>query len=270
MVVFQAGAALATTLFPFFGPFGTVLLRVGLAAVLLGAIWRPWRVRLDRRAVRAVLQYGVVLGAMNTLFYGALSRLPLGTAVGIEFAGPLVLALLRSRRRADVFLVGLVLLGFVLLVRRAGAGATRPDPVGVACALGAAVGWAAYILAGSALGRVLPAGPGTALGMVVATVVALPLGILRLGPLAAHPGLLLPALAVATLSSAVPYVLELAAMRRVGARVFGILMSLEPGVAALSGLVFLGEALSLSRWLGLSCVVLASLATVLERGDRTP
>ena len=266
MIVFQAGAALATELFPDFGPFGTVLLRIGLAALLLGAVWRPWRVRLDRRATVAVLRYGVVLGVMNTLFYVALSRLPLGTAVGIEFAGPLALAIARSRRRADLFWVGLVVLGLLLLVRHLGGEARRPDPVGVACALGAAVGWASYILAGSALGRVLPAGPGTALGMAVATVVALPLGVARLGPLVAHPALLLPALGVATLSSAVPYVLELAAMRRISARVFGVLMSLEPGIAALSGLVFLGEALSPWRWLGLGCVVAASLGTVLERG----
>ena len=268
MVAFQGGAALATTLFPAFGPFGTVLLRVGLAAALLGAAWRPWRIRLDRRATLAVLRYGVVLGVMNTLFYVALSRLALGTAVGIEFAGPLGLALARSRRRADLFWIALVVLGLLLLVRRADGEMQRPDPLGIACALGAAVCWAGYILAGSALGRRLPAGPGTAFGMAVATVVVLPLGVGRLGPLVAHPALLLPALGVATLSSAVPYVLELAAMRRISARVFGLLMSLDPGIAALSGLVFLGEALSPWRWLGLGCVVAASLGTVLERKNR--
>ena len=277
MISFQTGASLAKTLFPAFGALGTAGLRIGLAAVILGLIWRPWRPLPDRAQRRAVLVYGVTLGLMNAAFYQAIARLPLGVAVAIEFIGPLAVALAGSRRRLDLLWVALVLAGLALLLLPAEAGLHAGlakaglyalDPIGVLFAIAAAVGWASYILAGIRLGRLMPAGRATSLGMIVAALTIVPAACLA-GSWPDHdaPRLLLDALGVALLSSAVPYMLELAAMRRMSARAFGVLMSVEPAIASLSGLLLLGEHLALSRWLGILLVVTASAGSV-AAGDR--
>ncbi len=258
---FQTGATLAKGLFVVFGPLGTAGLRIGLAAMILCGLWRPWRGRLDRDAALAVVLYGLSLGAMNACFYEALARLPLGVTVAIEFVGPLGVALIGSRRWLDLIWVALVLAGLALLLRPHGA--ARLDPAGIAFAVLAACGWATYIVCGVRLGRLMPPGRATAIGMLVAALLVVPAASLSLGPLLRSPRLLAVGFGVAILSSALPYLLELAAMRRMSARGFGLLMSAEPAVAAISGSMLLDERLAPARWLGIGLVMAASAGSVL-------
>ncbi len=266
MVSFQCGASLAKSLFPVFGALGTVGLRVGFAAVVLCAVWRPWRAPLGRQAALAVVLYGAALAAMNTCFYQAIARLPLGVTVAIEFVGPLGVALAGSRRWRDLGWVALVMAGLALLLGP-GVGPGGLDPVGLGFAALAALGWAAYIVCGMRLGRAMPAGRATALGMLTAACLVVPAGVGAMGPLLRPPplhalSLAAAAFGVAMLSSALPYTLELTAMRRMSARGFGILMSLDPAVAALLGVVVLGERLAPGRWGGILCIVAASAGSV--------
>ncbi|MFC0616722.1 EamA family transporter [Deinococcus budaensis] len=258
MLSIQGGAAFAKTLFPALGAAGTTALRVTLAAALLSLIFRPRLRELSPGAWRAVVPYGVALGLMNLTFYLSLTRLPLGLAVTLEFVGPLVLALVLSRRLTDLLWVALAGLGIVLIAPHGG-GEGSLDLPGAGLALTAGAFWALYILAGGAVGRRVPGVTGVVAGMLVAAAVTLPFGIAQAGPGLLAPAALLAGLAVAVLSSALPYTLEMAALRALPARVFGVLMSLEPAIAALSGLLLLGERLSLGQWLALLCVIAASV-----------
>ncbi|WP_034384317.1 DMT family transporter [Deinococcus sp. YIM 77859] len=256
MLSIQGGAAFAKTLFPTLGAAGTTALRVTLAAALLGLVFRPrWRA-LTADAWRAILPYGAALGLMNLTFYLSLTRLPLGLAVTLEFVGPLVLALALSRRPADLLWVALAALGIVLIAPRGGE--AHLDLVGAALALTAGGFWALYILAGGAVGRRVPGVTGVVAGMVVAAAVTLPFGLAAAGRTLLTPPALLAGLAVAVLSSALPYSLEMFALRALPARTFGVLMSLEPAIAALSGLLFLHERLTPWQWLAVGCVIVAS------------
>ena len=249
-ITVQTGAGIAKGLFDRLGPSGTVLLRTAFAAVVLVALWRP-RVRgLGRADLTVALLFGLVLAAMNLTFYEAIDRIPLGIAVTIEFAGPLAVAVAGSRRRLDVAWVVLAAAGILLLVRTGGGHA---NVEGVAFALVAAACWAAYILLSQRTGRAFPRGEGLALAMAVGTVALLPVGIAGAGSALLSAGPLAVGAAVAMLSSAIPYSLELEALRRLPSRVFGVL-SLEPAVAALIGLVLLGQQLGarevagIARW----------------------
>ncbi|MEA2291313.1 MAG: inner rane transporter RhtA [Solirubrobacteraceae bacterium] len=227
-----------------------------MAAVVLLALWRP-RVRGRPRAdLRVAAAFGLVLGAMNVAIYESFARIPLGIAVTIEFAGPLGVAVALSRRRRDVLWVVLAAAGILLLADRGGGGGL--DALGVAFALCAAVAWAAYILLSQRTGEVWPGGSGLALAMAVGALLAAPLGIAQAGGALLRPELLAAGAAVAIASSVIPYSFELEALRRLPARVFGILMSLEPAVAALAGLVVLDQALSPRDWLAIALVVAAS------------
>ncbi|WP_051363621.1 EamA family transporter [Deinococcus murrayi] len=263
MLSIQGGAAFAKSLFPVLGPAGTTGLRVTLAAGLLGLAFRPRLRELPSAAWRAILPYGAALGLMNLSFYLSLTRLPLGLAVTLEFVGPLVLALLLSRRVRDLGWVALAALGIILIAPRGGVGEGSLDPLGVALALTAGAFWALYILAGGAVGRRVPGVTGVVAGMTVAAAVTLPFGLVQAGTGLLAPGALLVGLAVALLSSALPYSLEMAALRALPARVFGVLMSLEPAIAALSGLLFLGERLTPGQWLAMGCVMVASAGVTL-------
>ena len=263
MVSFQTGASAAKELFPAIGPLGMVLVRAGVAALVMCALARPSPARFTASVLRRLVPYGVALAGMNASFYLSLVRLPLGLAVAIEFLGPLLVALAGSRRPADLVVVALVAGGLLLLLGPTATSVT-PDPRGVAWALLAGVFWAVYIVAGHRVGQVLPAASGAALGMVVATLAMLPFSALSLGGFARHPALIGPACAVAILSSALPYTLEMMALRRLSMRVFGVMMSLEPAIAALAGVVFLGEHLVARRWAGIACVVAASLASAAQ------
>jgi inner membrane transporter RhtA len=254
IVSVQVGASLAKQLFAVAGPAGTVALRLFFAALVLLLVWRP-ALRMGRKVWPVVLAYGVVLGLMNLSFYQALARIPQGITVTIEFLGPLVIALAGSRRMLDALWALLAAGGVVLLAE------TRGDLslVGMVFALGAAVCWGCYILLSAALGSRTSEGKGLALGMAVAAIVAMPTGIVETGTGLLSPWVLLIGLGVALLSSVIPYSLELEALRTIPPRVFGVLMSLEPAVAALAGLVVLHESLHPLQWIALCCVVAASI-----------
>ncbi len=265
---FQVGASVAKSLFPALGASGTVGLRIALSTVLLWIIWRPWRSLAGLAPVsllRAILPYGLSLGLMNLLFYLALARLPLGIAVAIEFSGPLALAFLGSRRLLDLVWACLVVAGLALLLMTPWS-LHGLDRVGVGFALGAALCWALYIMASQRIARRLRSGPAAALGMVAASVAIVPFCLPAMMPALHRPSLLLAAVAVAVLSGALPYTLELIALRRMSARGYGILSSLDPVLAALSGLLLLGERLWPLHWLGIGCIVIASAGSALA-GD---
>ena len=268
----QLGAAFAKELFSELGPAGTVLLRTGFAAIILLAVWRPWRSSgLARRGdVLLVAAFGGTLAAMNLCFYEALSRVPLGIAVTLEFTGPLGVAVAGSRRPLDVLWVVLAAAGIVLLAPIGAAGAPDIDPLGAGLALLAGLFWAAYILLGARTGRVFPGGAGLALAMGLSTVLLVPFGVASAGVALLDPQLLAAGLGVALLSSAIPYSLELEALRRIPARVFGVLMSLEPAVGAILGFVVLGEVLGLRAIVAIALVVAASAGVSLVKRPAVP
>lgn len=259
VVSVQVGAALAKNLFGQLGASGVTWLRLSIAAVILLVAWRPWPWRRGRRWSRRTLlsvgAFGLVIAAMNSTFYLALDRVPLGIAVTVEFIGPLALAAFSSRRLADGVWVVLAVAGILLLVKTSSG--DRLDMVGVLLAATAGAFWAGYIVLSAKVGEQVPGGSGLAAALVVAALATTPLGIasasghLTWAALAAATG-------VALLSSALPWSLEMEALRRVPTGVFGILMSLEPGVAALSGAVLLHEHLLGRQWAGIVVVVVAS------------
>lgn len=251
IVSVQVGGALAKTLFASAGATGVVALRLLFAALILLLIWRP---RVKREAIGVVVAYGVVLAAMNLLFYLSLARIPLGVAVTIEFLGPLSVALLGSRRLLDVVWAVMAAGGVVLLARSGG----DVDLVGVLLAAGAGACWAGYILLSHRLGSRTSGGSGLAAAMVIAAVIAVPFGVAEAGSALLSPAVLLAGLAVALLSSVIPYSLELDALRKIPPRVFGVLMSMEPAVAAVAGLAVLGELLAPAQWVAVCLVVAAS------------
>jgi inner membrane transporter RhtA len=261
----QFGAALAATLFAELGPGGTVWLRLVFAALILLALWRPRLRGRSRRELALVVAFGLALAVMNTGFYEALDRIPLGVTVTIEFVGPLGLAVALSRRPLDAVWVVLAAAGILLLARGASGGL---DAVGVVFALVAGVAWAIYILLSSRVGRTWESGSGLAVAMAVGAVVTTPLGIADGGSNLLHPALLAQGAAVAVLSSAIPYSLELEALRRIPAGLFGVLMSLEPAIAALAGFIVLGQDLVGRELVGIAAVVVASAGAA--RSARRP
>jgi inner membrane transporter RhtA len=247
----QVGAAFAVTLFDDLGPAGAAFLRLGLAAVILWVIWRP-RLAGDLRLPAA---FGVSLGLMNWSIYEAMDRIPLGVAVTIEFAGPLLVAVIGSRRPLDALWIALAAAGILLL---ADPGGGSVDALGVAFALFAAACWVAYIYLSKRTGAAFPGGSGLALAMAVGALIVLPAGVIQAGGALGEPDLLGSALVVAIASSVLPYSLELEALRRLPEAVFGVLMSLEPAVAALAGFVVLGQDLGPRELVAIAMVVVAS------------
>jgi inner membrane transporter RhtA len=251
----QFGGAFAKTIFDEIGPGGTAFLRVFLAALILGALWRPalrGRTAADWRLVSA---YGFALVAMNLSFYEALDRIPLGIAVTFEFVGPLGVAIAASRRPLDALWVVLAAAGILLL---SDFGTADLDGLGVALALLAGAFWAAYILLAARVGRRHPGGEALALGMAVGALMVAPVGLADAGGDLFSAEVLAVGLAVAILSSAIPYTLELEALRRMPQGVFGVLMSLEPAAAALAGFIVLGEGLATREIAAIALVVTAS------------
>ncbi|HWA67844.1 MAG TPA: EamA family transporter [Mycobacteriales bacterium] len=262
----QSGAAVAIKLFPAVGAGGAVLLRLAIAAVILCGVVRPPVRAFSRTDLGLTVGFGVVLAAMNASFYLALDRIPLGVAVTIEFLGPLAVAIGGSRRMVDGVWVVLAAAGVVLL----GGGGGQLSATGVVCAAVAAVCWAGYILLSQRVGQVVPGLSGLAVALVVGAVLTAPYGLVAGGKALTRPAVLGKGLAVALLSSVVPYSLELLALRRMRAAIFGVLMSLEPAMAALSGLVFLGQHLRDREWLALGCVVIASVGATAAARTRLP
>jgi inner membrane transporter RhtA len=251
----QFGAGFAVTLFDELGPSGAVFLRLGIAAVVLVAIARPRVGGHSAADLGIAVAFGATLGTMNWAIYSAMDRIPLGIAVTIEFAGPLAVAVFASRRALDLLWVALAAAGILLL---ADPGGGSIETAGVLFALLAATMWAAYILLAVRVGRVFPGSSGLAIAMVVGAVVIAPVGIAQGGSELLQPELLAAGAAVALASSVIPYSLDLEALRLIPARVFGVLMSLEPAVAALAGLVVLGQHLGAREWGAIALVVVAS------------
>lgn len=255
------GTSFAKQLFPLVGAQGTAALRVGLAAIMLTVIFRPWRVRLTRADVGRLLAFGAAMGLLNLSFYMSLKTIPLGLALAIEFTGPLALALVHARRPAHFACIGLAAAGLLMLLPlRQGAGSL--DPVGVGFALIAAVCWALYIIFGKRLGGV-PAGPSVAIGMTVAALVILPFGVAEAGTGLLAPAVLTTALLVAVASSALPYSLDMVAMRGMPKRTFGVLLSAEPAIGAVAGVLFLHELLTVQQWAAIAAIMAASAGAIL-------
>lgn len=262
MVSYQCGASLAKHLFPQVGAQGATAYRLGLSALILLLWRRPWR-RLDKQGDwRALWGYGLSMGAMNLVFYLSLRTIPLGIAVALEFTGPLALAMFSSRRLVDFVWIALVVAGLVLLLPLRGQ-AQSLDPIGMMYALAAGVGWVLYIVLGQRTGAAYGKDAVT-LGTTIGALVAIPFGVAHAGTTLLSPALLPYALGVALLSSALPYSLEMVSMTRLPARTFSTLLSLEPAVAAMAGVMLLGERLSALQWLAIAAIIVASAGTALS------
>nr|WP_223999762.1 DMT family transporter [Cupriavidus pinatubonensis] len=262
------GTSFAKSLFAALGAQGTTALRVSFSALILLAVWRPWRMPLSGANARAIALYGAALGATNLLFYMSLRTIPLGLAIAIEFTGPLTVAVLSSRRAIDFLWIAFAVTGLLLLLPL-GEASTHLDPVGMGFALAAGVGWALYIIFGQRAGNA-HGGQATSLGLTMAALVVLPFGLAHAGTAMFSPPLLLAGLAVGVLSSAIPYSLEMVALKRLPRRTFGILLSMEPAMGALAGLAFLHEQLSMIQWLAIASIIVASVGcTATARGKAT-
>ncbi len=269
MASIQSGASLAKSMFPVVGAQGTTTLRLIFASVIMLLLLRPWRARLNASTLRTVVIYGLALGGMNFLFYMSLRTVPLGIAVALEFTGPLAVAIYASRRAVDFLWIALAVAGLLLLIP-IGQTDSAIDLAGAGYALGAGVCWALYILYGQRAGA--QNGIQTAaLGVMIAALFIAPVGIVHAGAALLTPALLPVALGVAILSTALPYSLEMIALTRMPARTFGTLMSIEPAFGALSGLLFLGEVLTLAQWLAIAAIITASVgATLSMQKETTP
>ena len=260
----QVGSAVARTLFDDLGAAGITLLRLALAALIIGVAVRPRVHRWSAAAWRAAALLGVVMAGMNLIFYLSLRTVPLGTAVTVEFLGPLLLAVVQTRRLLDGLWALLAAAGVVLLGVGTGGGA---PPGGLLLAFLAGLCWAGYIVFSARLGQVVPGTGGLAVALAVATVVVLPFGLSGASAVLDRPGLLVGAVTVALLSSVLSYGLEINALRHMPTRVFGILMSLEPGAAAVAGLLVLHQRLGVAEVVALALVSLASAGVTLSRRE---
>lgn len=269
MCSLSVGTSMAKSIFPTLGAAGVTLVRAATATLILAIVWRPWRRTVARGDWPTLLGYGASIGLMNLLFYEAVSRVPFGVAVAFEFCGPLAVAIFASRKVVDFAWVALAIVGVALLLP-IGANVGRLDPVGVAFALGAGACWAIYILIGARAGRRLHGGHATSLGMAIATLVVLPFGVARGGTalLDWHP--LLIGVGVGLMSGAVPFSLEMYALARLPRRTFSVLLSMEPALAALAGLILLGERLTPLQTLAIACVVTASIGSAANARSEPP
>jgi inner membrane transporter RhtA len=267
IVTLCVGTSFAKTLFPLVGAQGVSAYRVGFSALILLSVWRPWRHRLAAADLRTVAMYGAVMGTMNLCFYMSIRTIPLGLAIAIEFMGPLVLAVAHSRRLIHFVWIALAVAGLGLLLP-INPGAEPLDLVGVAFACAAAVMWALYIILGKRTAH-LHAGRSVALGMTTAALIVAPIGVVSAGATLFDPKIAALGLVVAVLSSAIPYSLEMIALRGIPKRSFGVLLSLEPAVGALAGLAILHERLSLTQWLAIAAIVAASAGTILSTPAQT-
>ena len=267
------GTSLAKQLFPLIGAQGTSALRVGFAALILICIWRPWRWPLNRQQAVSLLVFGMALGGMNLMFYMALRDIPFGLAVAIEFSGPLAVAIYYSRRAVDFVWLALAVLGLALILPLGNIGSGEAglhlSPVGIACAIGAAVCWAAYIVLGRRLNHI-PSGQAVSLGLLCAALVVVPFGVAEAGVKLLTPSILLFGLMVAAISSALPYSLEMLALRRLPPATFGIALATEPAIAALMGMLLLSENLTLTQWVAIACIMAAAMGSAITRPAPKP
>ncbi|WP_141991455.1 EamA family transporter [Rhodoglobus vestalii] len=262
----DVGASVAVLLFPEVGPAGMVSLRLVFSAAILLAIARPNLRAITPRAWLMALIFGISLGGMNLLFYQALSRIDLGATVTIEVLGPLVLSVIVARRASAWLWAVLAFIG-VAFLSLGSVGAL--DPVGVAFALAAAVSWAGYILASRKTGQVFAGLDGLAIAMAIGAIISLPFGIAQAGSTLLEPSILVRGLGVAICSSAIPYALELIALRRISAAAFSVLMALAPAIATGAGFFVLGQSITLLQGFGIALVIAASIGAV-RAASRVP
>lgn len=262
IISFQCGAALAKGLFPVLGAVATSSLRIVLSAVILVIFNRPDLRNLSRAQWKSVALYGLTLGVMNIIFYLSIERIPLGLGVALEFIGPLTLALTGSKSIIDFLWVVLAAAGIILIEPW---GNKAVDVIGVLLALLAGAFWAAYILIGGHISKIMDGRKAVTIGMIFASVLVLPIA-MAYGLLShLRPAMFVSGLGLALLSSAIPFMLEMGAQRKIPAKTFSILMSLEPAVAALTGLVFLHEYLSFYEWLAVAMIIVASAGATLTK-----
>ncbi len=257
----QSGAAIAKTLFPELGAAATASLRIGISALILLAVYRPNLSKINASQWKVVIPYGLSLGAMNLIFYFAIERIPIGLAVTLEFIGPLVVAVVGSKRLLDYLWVLLAAAGIVLIAPWSDNGV---DLLGVVFALLAGALWAAYIVLGGKVSKIMKGGEAVAVGMLFATLLILPFGIIGQGFQNMTPTFFYLGIALALLSSAIPFTLEMKALGQLPARTFSILMSLEPAAASICGLLFLQEYLTTNEIIAVVCVVIASVGSTMS------
>jgi inner membrane transporter RhtA len=269
IVSVQGGAAIAKSIFPLLGAVTTASFRIGLSAMFLLLIFRPQLRNLSTAQWKAVIPFGLSLGAMNLVFYLAIERIPVGLAVTLEFIGPLLLAVCNSRRTSDFIWVLFAAAGIALI---APWDANSIDLVGALLALVAGGFWAAYILLGGHVAKIMDGNQAVAVGMIFASLLVMPFGLASSGIQNFTPGLISALCAIAILSSAVPFLLEMNALKVLPAQTFSILMSMEPAIAALSAMIFLGEHLKGTEWLAIILVISASAGAALNkiREDKKP
>ncbi|ASJ74108.1 EamA family transporter [Granulosicoccus antarcticus] len=269
IVAIQVGAAVAIHLFPVLGASGTVAVRIIFSAILLGLAARTGLrtlVQTFRLHWKLLVVFGLSIAAMNLFFYQALARIPLGAAVAFEFIGPLGVAALASRRLTQFAWIALAALGIVLLSPLSGADL---DPIGILFALMAGTGWACFIIFAGRVGKLIPGNDGLAIGMAVAALAMIPFALPVAGILVTNPLILLASIGVALLSTTIPFTFEFTALKRLPARTYGVLVSLEPGVAALVGALLLGERIGLQGMIAITCVIIAAIGITLSDA-RTP
>ncbi|WP_035673161.1 DMT family transporter [Flavobacterium sp. 83] len=262
----QSGAAIAKGLFPVIGAAGTASLRIGISALLLLAVYRPNLMKITPQQWKIVVPYGLSLGAMNLVFYLAIERIPIGLAVTLEFIGPLLVAVLGSKRMIDFFWVLLAAAGIVLIAPWSSDGI---DILGVLFALLAGGLWAAYIVLGGKISKIMKGGEAVATGMLFAAILIVPFGILGNGLIGLTPKFFFLGIALALLSSAIPFTLEMKALGQLPARTFSILMSLEPAAASICAFLFLREHLTFNEVLAVLFVVIASAGSTITSRSKT-
>ncbi|WP_035643561.1 DMT family transporter [Flavobacterium sp. ASV13] len=256
----QCGAAIAKTLFPTLGAAGTASIRIGVSAIILLLVYRPNLKAITKTQWKVVIPYGLSLGAMNLIFYFAIERIPIGLAVTLEFIGPLLLAIIGSKRLIDYLWVLLAGIGILLIAPWTN---ERLDTLGVLFALIAGALWAAYIVFGGKISKIMNEGTAVSTGMLLAAILVLPFGIFENGLVNLTPRLFGMGVALALLSSAIPFTLEMKALGKLPPRTFSILMSLEPAAASICAFIFLEENLSFYEILAVVCVVVASAGSTL-------
>ena len=256
----QSGAAIAKGLFPAIGAAGTASLRIGISALILLAVYRPNLKKITANQWKLVIPYGLSLGAMNLIFYLSIERIPIGLAVTLEFIGPLLVAVLGSKRRIDFFWVLLAAAGIILIAPWTNNGI---DTLGILFALLAGALWAAYIVLGGKISKIMKGGDAVTIGMLFASILIVPFGILGNGLSNLTPQLFGLSIALALLSSAIPFTLEMKALGQLPARTFSILMSLEPAAASICAFVFLQEYLTFNEVLAVVFVVIASAGSTI-------
>ena len=255
------GASMAKSLFSVMGPAGTTVVRLAIAALILIGVRRPWKNQMNAKQWRWIVYYGAGLGLMNLFFYLSIERLPIGLAIGIEFLGPLTLALCLSRTARDLVWAFLALIGIGLILPHTNA--SEIDLLGVFYALIAAGFWAYYILISKKIGEFEPGANSTGYGMIVGSLMALPFGATGAAQLSEHLHLIPIALCVGLFSSAIPYSLEMKALRNLDAKTFGIVLSLEPAIGAMAAFLILNEAMTSLQLIAVAFIVTASIGSTL-------